>query len=91
MPVTLRHPPLLLTYRTQRSDVVMTGLDPVIFIGWLLTRIVSFAIWCGCVMAGLILGSSPRTAMTEIESRFQRLALAGDVPHATDQRRHGRP
>ena len=26
---------------------VMTGLDPVISIGWLLTGTASFAIWCG--------------------------------------------
>jgi len=38
---------LLLTFRTQRSDDVMTGLDPVIFIGWLLTTIASFAIDAG--------------------------------------------
>ena len=47
----------------------MTELDPVIFIGWLLTGIAWFAIWYGWRMAGLILGSSPRTVMTGVESR----------------------
>jgi hypothetical protein len=66
----LYEPPLMLKYRMQRSNPVMTGLDPVIFIGWLLTGIASFAIWCGRVMAG----SSP--AMTGVESRyFRRLEL----------------
>jgi hypothetical protein len=44
----------------------MTGPDPVIFIGWLLIEIASFAIGCGRPMAG----SSP--AMTEVESRYFR-------------------
>ena len=43
----LYQPPLLLTYCTQRSNPVMTGLEPVIFIGWLLTGIASFAICYG--------------------------------------------
>jgi hypothetical protein len=41
----------------------MTVLKPVVFIGWLLTGITSFAICCGWPMAG----SSP--AMTEAEIR----------------------
>jgi len=40
---------------------VMAGLDPVIFIEWLLTGIASFAIDCGETMAG----SSPTRAGVE--------------------------
>ena len=40
-------PPLPLTCSAQRSTPVMTGLDPVISIGWLLTGIASFAICYG--------------------------------------------
>jgi hypothetical protein len=36
----------------QRSNPVMTGLDPVISIGWLLAGIASFAICYGLPMAG---------------------------------------
>ena len=67
--MVLYQPPLLLTYRTQRSYPVMTGLDPVIFIGWLLIGIATFAFGYGQPMAG---SSRSSPAMTGVESRYFR-------------------
>jgi hypothetical protein len=44
-PVSRCHAPGQLN--RHRSNLVMTELDPVITIGWLLIGIASFAIWCG--------------------------------------------
>jgi hypothetical protein len=63
----------------------MTGLDPVIFIGWLLIGIAAIAIGFGQPMAG----SSP--AMAGVESRYvRRLVLpirtwTGEVPAITNR------
>ena len=60
------------TYRTQRPNIVMTGLDPVISIGWLLTGIASFV----SVLAEMT-GSSP--VITGLESRSVSLSTTSSI------------
>jgi hypothetical protein len=54
----------LATYRTQRSNAVMAGLNPIISIGWLLSGIASFAYCYGLVMAGSSPAMTGAPAMT---------------------------
>jgi hypothetical protein len=50
----------------------MTGFDAAIAMGFLATGIASFARSVHVEMAGLILGTCPRTVMTELKSQLQR-------------------